>query len=66
MEEIGVENIWKTLTRMTAVRIVKTMVMRPAVNGDSGTSDGFSRGGFCKEEEIVGIWFKEMLVGANP
>ena len=42
------------------------MVMRPAVNGDSGTSDGFNGGWFCKEEEIVGTGFKEILVGANP
>ena len=51
---------------MTAVRMVKTKEIRPAVNGDSGTSDGFGGGGFCKMEEIVATWFKEMLVGANP
>ena len=54
VEEIGIENIWKTVIMMTAVRMVKTKVMRPAVNGDSGTFDGFGGGGFCKEEEIVG------------
>ena len=51
---------------MTDVRMVKTMVMRPAVNGDSGTSDGFSGGGFCSEEENVETWFREIPVGANP
>ena len=62
VEEKGIENIIKTLTRMTPVRMMKTMVMRPVVNGDSGTSGR----GFCKEEEIVGTWFRGMLVGANP
>ena len=66
VEEFGIENICKTLIRMTVVRMVKIMVMRPAVNGDSGTSDGFSGGRFCSKEEIVETWFGEMLVGANP
>ena len=42
VEEIGIENICETQIMMTAVRIMKTMVMRPAVNGDSDTSNGFS------------------------
>ena len=54
VEEKGIENIIKNLMRMTPVRMVKTMVMKPVVNGDSGTFDGFGGGGFCKEEEIVG------------
>ena len=44
VEVIGIENICKTQIMKTAVRMVKTMVMRPAVNGDSGNSDGFSAG----------------------
>ena len=56
--EFGIENICKTLIRMTVVRMVKIMVMRPAVNGESGTSDGFSGVGFCKKEEIVGTWLR--------
>ena len=66
VEEIGIENICETQIMMTGVRMVKTMVMRPDVNGDSGTSDGFCGGGFGKEEEIVGTWSREMLVRANP
>ena len=58
VEEIGIANICKTLMRMTAVRMVNTMVMRPAVNGESGTSDGFSGVGFCKKGEIVGTWLR--------
>ena len=50
MEEIGIENILETQIMMTAVRMVKTMVMRPAMNGDSGTYEGFSGGGFSIEE----------------
>ena len=50
VEEIGIENILETQIMMTAVRMVKTMVMRPAMKGNSGTYDGFSGRGFCIEE----------------
>ena len=58
VEEIGVENIRKTVIRMTVMSMVKTMVMRPVVNGESRCSGRFGEEAFCKEKEIVGTWFR--------